>query len=109
MIGWHHQLNGHEFEQTPGVGDVQTSLACCGSWGHKLDIIEGLNNNKYGFKLQGSTHTQIFFNKYVAQLYMILGWLNPGMWNTRYRGPIVKSYVDFFFWPYRVACGILVS
>ena len=29
MVGWHHQLNGHEFEQAPGVGDGQGSLACC--------------------------------------------------------------------------------
>ena len=32
-VGWHHQLNGHEFEQALGVGDGQGSLACCGSWG----------------------------------------------------------------------------
>ena len=35
MAGWHHQLNGHEFECTPGVGDEQGGLACCDSWGHK--------------------------------------------------------------------------
>ena len=35
MAGWHHRLNGHEFEWTPGVGDGQGSLACCNSWGHK--------------------------------------------------------------------------
>ena len=36
---WHRQLNGHEFEQGPGVGDGQGSLACCGPWGHKeLDM-----------------------------------------------------------------------
>ena len=35
MAGWHHRLNGHEFEQAPGVGDEQGSLACCGPWGHK--------------------------------------------------------------------------
>ena len=35
MVGWHHWLNGHEFEQTPGVGDGQGSLVCCSSWGHK--------------------------------------------------------------------------
>ena len=34
-VGWHHQLDGHEFGQTPGVGDGQGSLACCGSWGFK--------------------------------------------------------------------------
>ena len=32
MIGWHHQLNGHEFEQIPGVGDGQGDLACCSPW-----------------------------------------------------------------------------
>ena len=35
MVGWHHQLNGHEFEQAPGVGDRQGSLVCCSPWGHK--------------------------------------------------------------------------
>ena len=35
MAGWHHWLNGHEFEWTPGVGDGQGGLACCNSWGHK--------------------------------------------------------------------------
>ena len=31
-IGWYHPLNGHKFEQAPGVGDGQGGLACCGSW-----------------------------------------------------------------------------
>ena len=35
MVGWHHWLNGHEFEQIPGVGDGQGGLACCNLWGHK--------------------------------------------------------------------------
>ena len=35
MVGWHHQLNGHEFEQALGGGDGQGSLACCSPWGHK--------------------------------------------------------------------------
>ena len=35
MVGWHHQLDGHVFEQVPGVGDGQGSLACCSPWGHK--------------------------------------------------------------------------
>jgi len=35
MVGWHHQLNGHEFEQAPGVGDRQGRLVCCSPWGHK--------------------------------------------------------------------------
>ena len=44
MVGWHHQLDGHEFEQTPGVGDGQESLACCSPWGCKdSDTTEWLN------------------------------------------------------------------
>ena len=35
MVGWHHQLDGHEFEQTSGVGDGQGSLPCCNPWGRK--------------------------------------------------------------------------
>ena len=35
LVGWHHQLNGHEFEQALGVGDGQGGLACCSTWGHK--------------------------------------------------------------------------
>ena len=44
MVGWHHWLNGHEFEQTLGVGDGQGNLACCSPWGHKeSDTTERLN------------------------------------------------------------------
>ena len=35
MVGWHHQFNGHEFEQTPGDSEGQGSLACCSPWGRK--------------------------------------------------------------------------
>ena len=44
MVGWHHWLNGHEFEQAPEVGDGQGSLACCSPWGCKeLDTTEWLD------------------------------------------------------------------
>ena len=44
MVEWHHGLNGHEFEQAPGVGDGQGGLACCNSQGRKeLDTTERLN------------------------------------------------------------------
>jgi len=44
MVGWYHWLDGHEFEQAPGVGDGQGSLACCSPWGHReLDTTEQLN------------------------------------------------------------------
>ena len=46
MVGWHHQLNGYEFEQTLGDSEEQGSLACCSPWGLKeSDTSEPLNNN----------------------------------------------------------------
>ena len=46
MVGLHHQLDGHEFEQALGVGDGQGSLACCRLWGCKeSDLTERLTNN----------------------------------------------------------------
>ena len=48
MGGWHHQLNGHKFEQSLGDGEGQGNLVCCSPWGHKeSDMTEQLNNNKY--------------------------------------------------------------
>ena len=45
MVGCHHQLNGHEFEQTPGDSEGQGTLACYSPWGHKeLDTTEQLND-----------------------------------------------------------------
>ena len=53
MFGWYHRLNGHEFEQTLGIGDGQGSLVCCSPWSHKesdtterLNCTEALNLNK---------------------------------------------------------------
>ena len=46
MVGWHHQLNGHEFEQTLEDDEGQGSLAFCSLWGsQELDMTEQLNNN----------------------------------------------------------------
>ena len=46
MVGWHHQHNGHEYEQTLGDGEGQENLVCCSPWGGKeLDMAEWLNNN----------------------------------------------------------------
>ena len=46
MIGWHHQLNGHEFEQAPGASKGWGSLACCSPWGHKeSNTTQQLNNS----------------------------------------------------------------
>ena len=49
MVGWHHQLNEYEFEQTQGDDEGQRSLACCSPWGHKeSDMTELLNDNNKG-------------------------------------------------------------
>ena len=45
FVGWHHQLYGHEFEQTPGDSEGQGNLACCNPWGHEeLNMTEQLND-----------------------------------------------------------------
>ena len=60
MIGWHHWLDGHGFGWTPGVGNGQGGLACCGSWGRKeSDMTEWLNWSE------------------LMQLHMGLGWSGP--------------------------------
>ena len=50
LVGWRHRLDGHDFEQAPGVGDGQGGLACCGPWGRKdSDRSERLNWTEQGF------------------------------------------------------------
>ena len=52
MAGWHHWLDGREFEWIPGVGDGQGGLACCDSWGHKeSDTTERLNWTELNFSI----------------------------------------------------------
>ena len=51
MAGWHHRLNGHEFDQAPGIGNGQGSLACCSPWGRKeLDTTEQLSTRNSWYK-----------------------------------------------------------
>ena len=48
MVGWHHWLDGHEFEQAPGVGDGQGGLVCCSTWDHKeLETTDQLNGTEW--------------------------------------------------------------
>ena len=64
MVGWCHQLNGHEFGWTPGHGEGQGNLACCSPWGHKeSDTTERLNN-KTEVQTRGVT---VFFGKRVVE------------------------------------------
>ena len=64
MVGnWHHQLNGHEFEQTPGDSEAQRSLACCSPWGHKeSDTTEQLNGNKGFLSSKSCCSSQVLLN-----------------------------------------------
>ena len=56
MVGWHHQLNRHEFEETLEDSEGQGSLACCSPWSHeKLDKSDQLNT---------TTHTDIYINTF---------------------------------------------
>ena len=65
MAGWHHQLDGREFEWTPGDGDGQGGLACCDSWGRKeLDMTEWLNWTELN-KGQKRTGYDNYITKYV--------------------------------------------
>ena len=62
MVGWHHQLNGHEFEQAPGVDDGQGGLACCSPWGNKeSDTTEQLNWTEHNLITQMYIPHLIFF------------------------------------------------
>ena len=68
MAGWHYSFDGRESEWTPGVGDGQVGLVCCGSWGHKeLDMTERLNWTELYF-----LHKSPLFRSY-------RWWLQP--WN----------------------------
>ena len=62
MVGWHHQLNGYEFEQTLGDSEGQGSLVCCSPWGHKQqDMTEQLNNNNDHILTDSIQKDPIFF------------------------------------------------
>ena len=56
-VGCHHRLNGHEFEQAPGVGDGQGSLACCSPWGRK----ESDTTKRLNFSPNSVKHYHSFF------------------------------------------------
>ena len=100
MVGWHHQLDGHEFEQAMGVGDEQGSLVCCSPWGCKeLDTTNWLNwatveSNRHAF-LSGKLY---FNNTYNAE------WLDGSVMQK------CDAYFSLFkFWgrgPCHIACGI---
>ena len=76
MVGWNHQLDGHEFEQAPGVGDGQGSLACCGPQGHKeSDMTEWLNWLKNQLSLSPfPSLISLLITQITLTSYFILDW-----------------------------------
>ena len=75
MVGWHHRLNGHEFEQTPGDGEGQENLACCSLQGCKEPgTTKRLNNS------QLSAHSEVQPGE--------------GLWNQAYAGSIPPCHTD---------------
>ena len=73
MAGWHHRLDGREFEWTPGIGDGQGGLACWNSWGHKeSDTNERLNWTDIYFLLRGSHFHSIYLREKGNLIYRCL-------------------------------------
>ena len=74
MVGWHHRLNGHEFEQTPGDNERQGSLACCSPWGRRVghDLqLNNSNNCSCMHRLQHYMDYDITYEVYVDTLLML--------------------------------------
>ena len=70
MIGWHHRLNAHEFEQALGDGEGQGSLLCFSPWSLKeSDMIQRLNNNNNSFLCVGVCPMCIQYKQYVHKQY----------------------------------------
>ena len=86
MFGWHHSFNGYEFEQAPGDGESQGSVACCSPWGCKeLDTAEWLNNKSSS---------------------VVLAWWSGGV-NSR--EIVVGFSYSFLIWHTFVGCVLLNS
>ena len=96
MAGWHHQLDGHEFEWTLGIGDGQGGLACCNSWGRKeSDMTEQLNwiiSLSWASLHVPISHLYVFFRKMSIHLLRIF-WLD-------YLFFVIKLYKLFVYSQY---------
>jgi len=90
VVRWHHRLDGHEFEETPGDGERQGSLACCSPWGHKeSDTTELLNNRRLG-SIPGSERSPGEENGHPVQYSCLENPTDRGAWWTIVHG-IAKS------------------
>ena len=90
MVGWHHRLNGHEFEQALGDGEGQGSLACCSPRGHKeSDMTEWLNNDNKAKQVD---------KVYLIELDKILQNMSTFLCISKSK-PIIKSRKNIFCFP----------
>ena len=65
MVGWHHQVNAHEFEQTLGDSEGQGSLMCCSSWSRKeSDTTWHLNNNSFHEQSSPESLIPVYVSRY---------------------------------------------
>ena len=89
MVGWHHRLNGHGFEQTLGDSEGQRSLVCCSPWGHKeLDLTKWLKNSNTPIinvfcvimELQDTWNKITKFKERNRQFLNVLGYFNTFIW-----------------------------
>ena len=107
MVGWHHWLNGHGFGWTPGVGDGQGGLACCGSWGRKesqrSDWTE-LNWTEHSTKWMALSHhveSKISLPQKIQIIYYMISWFHLTIvFRDACLGDkaINKSKHDYFCW-----------
>ena len=80
MVGWHHQLDKHEFEQAPGDGEGQGSLACCNSWDcEESDITQWLNNNKRELGFQQKKNNLSFTLWFLLEVKVDIGDIHGNM------------------------------
>ena len=77
MVGWHHWLNGHEFEQTLGNSEGQGSLACCSPWGCKVSDMTELLNNKTNVLEEGDSDFSI-----VCSCSTVAMWIQKTQYST---------------------------
>ena len=83
MAGWHHWVDGHEFEWTLGVGDGQVGLACCNSWGHKgSDTTEWLNWTELTLN-QVSLKSSFPHSLCIPIWFYVVAWLKQVLNNTQ--------------------------
>ena len=99
MAGWHHWLDGREFERTPAVGDGHKGLACCNSWGRKeLDTTEWMNRTELKPTIYSETLIQNFRTQHI--------WINL-FFKDKYRSPIRKGEALLYLeWSMNYICWL---